>query len=92
MDLRGSKSLKNEVSRAIRKPYPLGYIYAFLLQYESVNGILTFSKNKMFGKNLVLQLWSKNLWTNQKAVFFKLEYLKNKLRYDTEFLDVTRGL
>ena len=45
----------------------------------------------MFGKNLVLQLWSKNLWTNQNAGFFKLEYLTNKLRYEAEFLDVTRG-
>ena len=73
MDLEGSKNPQNEVFRVVKK-YPLGYIYAFLLQYESVNGILTFSKNKMFGKNLVLQLWSKNLWTNQNPGFFKLEY------------------
>ena len=74
MALEGSKNPKNEVFRVVKKYYPLGYIYAFLLQYETVNGILTFSKNKMFGKNLVLQLWSRNLWTNQNPEFFKLEY------------------
>ena len=66
-------------------------VFTFLLQYERVIGILTFCKNKIFGKNLVLELWSKNLWTNQNAGFFKLEYLTNKLRYEAEFLDVTRG-
>ena len=45
----------------------------------------------MFGKSLVLELWSKNLKVNQNAGFFKLEYLKNKLRHEVEFLDVTRG-
>ena len=45
----------------------------------------------MFGKSLVLELWSKNLKVNQNAGFFKLEYLKNKLRHEAEFLDVTRG-
>ena len=44
----------------------------------------------MFGKNLVLELWLKNLKANQNAGFFKLEYLKNKLRYKVEFVDVTR--
>ena len=84
--MEGSKSPKNEVFRAVKKSYPLGYIYAFLLQYESVNGILTFSKNEMFGKNLVLQSWPK-----QNAGVFKLEYLTNKLRYEAEFFDVTRS-
>ena len=46
MDLEGSKSPKNEVSRAVKKSYPFGYTYAFVLQYESVNSILTFSKKK----------------------------------------------
>ena len=46
----------------------------------------------MFGKSLVLELWSKNLKANQDAGFFNLEYLKNKLRYEAEFLDVARGL
>ena len=45
----------------------------------------------MFDKNLVLELWSKNLKTNQNVGFFKLEYLKNKLRYEVAFLDVIRG-
>ena len=45
----------------------------------------------MFGKNLILELWSKNLKVNQSAGFFKLEYLTNKLRYEVEFLDMTRG-
>ena len=95
MDLEGSKSPKYEVFRAVKKSYPLGcrkvFENVFLLQYESANGILTSSKNKMFGKNLVLQLWSKNIWTNQNAGFFKLEYLSNKLRYEAEFLDLTRS-
>ena len=46
----------------------------------------------MFGKNLVLELWAKILKANQNAGFFKLEYLKNKLRYEVEFLYVARGL
>ena len=45
----------------------------------------------MFEKSLVLELWSKSLKVNGNARFFKLEYLKNKLRYEVEFLDVTRG-
>ena len=48
----------------------------FLLQHDSVEGLLTFYKN-MFGKSLVLELWSKNLKANQDAGFFNLEYLKN---------------
>ena len=43
-------------------------------------GLLTFFVNNMIRKNLVFGLWSKNLKTNQKADFFKLQYLKNKLR------------
>ena len=66
-------------------------MYAFLLQYESVNGLLTFYKNNMFGKNLILELWSKNFKVNQSAGFFKLEYLTNTLRHEVEFLDMTRG-
>ena len=34
----------------------------------------------MIKKNLVLELWSKNLKANQNAGFFKLEYLPNKLK------------
>lgn len=40
---------------------------SFLLQYEIINGHLTFCKNWMSGKNLVLEFWSKNLYTNQNA-------------------------
>ena len=45
----------------------------------------------MFGKNLALELWSKNFKTNQDAGFFKLQYLANKLRYKIEFLNMGRG-
>ena len=45
----------------------------------------------MFWKNPVLELWSRNLHFNQNAGFFKQEYLKTKLRYEVEFLFVTRG-
>ena len=60
-------------------------------QYESFNGLLTFCKNNTFGKNLFLELWSKNLKANQNAGFIKLKYLTNKLRYEDEFSDLTRG-
>ena len=85
----GSKSPKNEVFRVLAKI--LSTQICFLLHHVSVNGLFTFYKNNMFRKSLVLELWSKNLKTNQKARFFKLEFLKNKLRYKVEFLDVTRG-
>ena len=39
----------------------------------------------MFGKTLVVELWSKNFKANQNTGFFKLEYLTNKLRYEVEF-------
>ena len=38
-----------------------------------------------------VELWSKNLWTNQNAGFFNLEDLANHLRYGADFLDMTRG-
>lgn len=44
----------------------------------------------MFGKNQI-KLWSKNLEANLNTGFCKLEYLRNKLRYEVEFLDVNRG-
>ena len=60
MDLESSKSSKiKNIFSASKKPYLLGCIYTFLLYYESAKDSLTFSKNKMFGKNLVLQLWNK---------------------------------
>ena len=71
--------------------YP--FRYAFLIQHESQCFLffLTFYKNNMFAKNLVLDLWSKNLKTNQNAGFFKLQYLTKNLRYEVKFLDMTRG-
>ena len=45
----------------------------------------------MFGKNLVLKLWSENSKANQNAGLSKLEYPTNKLWYELEFLGVTRG-
>ena len=66
----------------------VGFIYmCFLLQYKSANGILTFCKNNMFGKNLFLELWSKNLLTNQNVALFKLQYLTNKLNFSL-WLDI----
>ena len=60
-------------------------MYVFLLPHDRVNGLLTFCKNNMFGKTLVLDLWFKNLKVGRNAGFFKLEYLKNRLRYEVEF-------
>ena len=57
----------------------------FLLEYESTNGVLTFCKNNISRKNFILELRSKNLWNNQTARFFKLQYLTIKLRYEVEF-------
>ena len=61
--------------------------YAFCFSTKS-----TSCKNKSFGKNVILELWAKNLKTNQNAGFFKLQYLTNKLGYEVEFLDVTRAI
>lgn len=43
----------------------------YFLAYQSTNDLLIFCKNCISGKNLALQLWSKNLWTNQNVGFFK---------------------
>ena len=40
---------------------------------------------------MVLELWSKNLKTNQNAGFFKLQYLTKNLRSEVEFFVMTRG-
>ena len=69
------KSPKNESFRVLAKSYPLRYMF-FLSHHESVNGLLIFYKNNMFGKNLFFKLLSKILKANQNAGFFKLEYLK----------------
>ena len=63
-----------------QKSYP--FRYAFLLQYKSANGFMAFCKNKMFVKNLVLELWSKNLKTNQNGGSFKLQCPTKNLRYN----------
>ena len=55
--------------------------YAFLLQYKNDDCLLTFCLDNIFGKNQVLELRSSNLKTNQNALFFKLQYLTNKLSY-----------
>ena len=44
-------------------------LYTFMLDYESVNGLLTLCNNSMFGKIFVPELWSKNLLTNQCRIF-----------------------
>ena len=85
MGSEGSKSSKHEAFRILAKNAIRSDIYAFLLQKKSVNCLSTFCKNNMFGKNLVVELWSKNLKANQNTGFFKLEYLTNKLRYEVEF-------
>ena len=87
MSLESSKSPKNEVFRVLAKILSAG-IYMIFCFYTKVsfNGILTFCKTSMSGKNLVF-----NLKANQNAEFFKLEYLTNNLRYEFEFLNVTRG-
>ena len=52
----------------------------FLLEYENTIGILTFYRN------LVTEFYSKNTETDQNKGFFKLQYLKNELSYEVEFL------
>ena len=60
------------------------YVYLFLLEYENSIGILTFCRN------LVLEFYSKNTYTDQNEGFFKLQYLKNELSYEVEFLYAIR--
>ena len=52
---------------------------------------LYFLQKQHVSKNLVLELWTKNLKTNQKAGFFKPEYLTKNLRYEVESLDMIKG-
>ena len=52
----------------------------FLLEYENTIGILPFCRN------LVIEFYSKNTQTDQNEGFFKLQYLKNALSYEVEFL------
>ena len=52
---------------------------------------LYFLQKQHVSKNLVLELWTKNLKTNQNAGFFKPQYLTKNLRYEVEFLDMIKG-
>ena len=53
--------------------------------------LLYFLQKQHVSKNLVLELWTKNLKTNQNAGFFKPQYLTKNLRYEVEFLDMIKG-
>ena len=53
----------------------------FLLEYQSTYHLLTFCKKHMCGKNLVLDLWPKNLQTNQNVVFLNTMSHKGELFY-----------
>ena len=64
-------------------------MYFFYLNMKNTIDILTFCKNCLSEKNLVLGL-SKNLQTNQNSGFFKLQYILKELRYEAEFLYVVR--
>ena len=64
----------------------------FLLEYESINGFVTFFKNHVFKKNLVLTLRSKNLLTSQDTRSFKLRYLTNELIFEVQLLHVVTYL
>ena len=83
-----SKSPKNEVLEFYRKSYPLRYICFFASSWKCQWSFNFLQKQHVWEKS---GLWSKNLKANQNAGFFTLEYLKNKLRYEVEFLDMTRG-
>ena len=53
--------------------------------------LMVFCLQKLyFWKNLVVESQSKNFYTNQNAGLFKLQYLINELRYESEFLNVIR--
>ena len=84
----GSENSKNpnEVIRILAKTLSTQIYMIFCFNTK----VSMFYKNSMFWINLLLEL-SKNLIANQNAGFFKLEYLTKKLRYEVEFLDVTRG-
>ena len=53
--------------------------------------LLYFLQKQHVSKNLVLELWTKNLKTNQNAGFFKPQYLTKNMRYEVELLDMIRG-
>ena len=56
----------------------------FLLEYENINGLLTFCKNYISVKIWFLSYGPKTSETirmKQNKEFFKLQYLTNELRY-----------
>ena len=55
MGLENSKSPQNDVFWGYSKNLIHSDIHDFLLQHESVNGLLTFCKKSILGKNLVLE-------------------------------------
>ena len=61
------------------------YFLSLIWKYQSFSNFL----QKTFEKSLIFELRSKNLWTYQNIEFFKLQYLKNELRHEVEFLHVT---
>ena len=63
----------------------------FFVAVKSANTLLTFRKKEMFEKNLVYELWSKNMKINQNAGFFTLQFVTNKLKYEVELLDRGKG-
>ena len=66
------------------------HIYFFLLGYENTDGFVTFCANHMPGENLVFELGSKNLQTNQNSGIFKAHYLRKDLRHEVELLYVIK--
>ena len=64
----------------------------FFLEYEISYDLSTFCKNCISGKNLLLKLWAKNIYTNQNAGFLKSKYLRNSVRYELGFLDMVKNL
>ena len=62
------------------------WMSCFLCLNDRYHNYALFCENRMFGKNLVLDLWPKMVLTNQIARFFKFEYLKNGLTVWIHFL------
>ena len=90
MNSETSKSIKVDVFRVLAKIL-FTQIYMLFASTQKFQRSFNFlQKNSMFGKNLVLELRSRNLKANQNARSFKLENPTNKLRYEFELLDVTR--
>ena len=88
ISLNGLESLKVPKVRFLgfwQKSYL--FRYAFLLKHEVPMFFLYSLPKQHVCKNLVLELWSKNL----NAGFFKPQYLTKNLRYEVEFLDMIRG-